>query len=31
MVVSPDSFPFMVIGNKSDLEQDRRAVNVDEA
>lgn len=31
MVVSPDSFPFMVIGNKSDLEADKRAVSVEQA
>ena len=30
MVVSPDTFPFMVIGNKSDLE-DKRTVSADEA
>ena len=29
MVVSPDSFPFMVIGNKSDLEAEKRAVSVE--
>jgi len=26
MVVSPDTFPFMVIGNKNDLEAGQRAV-----
>jgi len=26
MVVSPDTFPFMVIGNKSDLGDEKRAV-----
>jgi Ras-related protein Rab-7A len=31
MVVSPDSFPFMVIGNKNDLEDDKRAVDKDQA
>ena len=30
MVVSPDTFPFMVIGNKSDLE-DKRTVSADQA
>ena len=30
MVVSPDTFPFMVIGNKSDLEE-KRTVSADEA
>ena len=30
MVVSPDNFPFMVIGNKSDLE-DSRVVSLDKA
>ena len=30
MVVSPDNFPFMVIGNKSDLE-DSRVVSLDQA
>ena len=29
MVVSPDTFPFMVIGNKNDLDEDKRAVNED--
>ena len=27
MVVCPDGFPFMVIGNKNDLEDDKRAVD----
>ena len=31
MVVSPDSFPFMVIGNKSDLEAEKRTVGTEEA
>ena len=30
MVVSPDNFPFMVIGNKSDLEESR-VVGLDQA
>ena len=30
MVVQPDNFPFMVIGNKSDLE-DSRVVSMDQA
>ena len=30
MVVSPDTFPFMIIGNKSDLEE-KRTVSADEA
>ena len=30
MVVSPDTFPFMVIGNKSDMEE-KRSVTADEA
>ena len=30
MVASPDTFPFMVIGNKSDLENERM-VSLDEA
>ena len=30
MVVSPESFPFMIIGNKADLE-DKRQVSTDEA
>ena len=30
MVVSPDSFPFMVVGNKSDLEENRQ-INEEEA
>ena len=30
MVVSPDTFPFMVIGNKSDLEE-KRTVSADQA
>ena len=31
MVVSPDTFPFMVIGNKSDLGDDRRQVSCEQA
>ena len=30
MVASPDTFPFMVIGNKSDLDSER-VVSIDEA
>ena len=30
MVVSPDTFPFMVIGNKSDLEE-KRTVSAEQA
>lgn len=30
MVVSPDNFPFMVIGNKADLD-DKRSVSEDQA
>lgn len=31
MVTAPESFPFMVIGNKADLEETERAINADEA
>lgn len=31
MVTAPESFPFMVIGNKADLEETERAVNADES
>ena len=30
MVVQPDSFPFMVVGNKCDLDE-KRTINTDEA
>lgn len=30
MVNSPESFPFMVIGNKLDMEDEARAVSVNE-
>lgn len=31
MVVHPDDFPFMVVGNKSDLADTKRAVSVEQA
>ena len=31
MVVSPDSFPFLVVGNKSDLGPDKRVVSTEQA
>jgi len=30
MVSSPDTFPFMVIGNKLDMEDEARAVSINE-
>ncbi len=31
MVVDPDNFPFMVVGNKSDLDGSNRVVNFEQA
>lgn len=31
MVTNPDSFPFMLIGNKVDLEEESRAVSIKQA